>query len=73
MMFDRKIRPDTFSSAYTILILCLLAFNAGWQVFVPTTNKKIPPMEGFNSSAVWFSSYHYTIFCSGKICQRNTK
>ena len=40
MMFCRQFRPDTFSSAYTILKLCLLAFNAGWQVFVSTTDKK---------------------------------
>ena len=42
MVFDRKFRPDTFSSGYNILKLCLLIFNAGWQVFVSTTDKKIP-------------------------------
>ena len=52
MTFDRKFRPDTSSSAYTILKLCLLAFNAGWQVFVSTMDKKFPPMEGFSCSAV---------------------
>ena len=43
MMFDRKFCPDTFSSAHTELKLCLLAFNAGWQVFVSTTDKKYSP------------------------------
>ena len=51
MMFDQKFRPDIISPAYTILKLCLLAFKAGGQVFVSTTDKKIPPM-GFNCSAV---------------------
>ena len=41
-----------FSSAHTVLKLCLLAFNAGWQVFVSTSDKKIPPMEGFKCSAI---------------------
>ena len=48
MMFDRKFRPDTFSSAYTVMKLCLLAFNASRQVIVSTTDK-IPPKEGFNA------------------------
>ena len=42
MMSDQKFLPDTFSSAYTILKLCFLAFNAGWQVFVSTTDKISP-------------------------------
>ena len=43
MMFDRMFRPDTFSSAHTVLKLCLLAFNASWQVLVSTTDNKFSP------------------------------